>query len=82
MTLMHFSLFKSIVEINRALPFWKMLAYVFLLAILGTIHCSGFVRLISTVCPSARCALAANAVGKHLDIFAIGAISLNHIYTH
>jgi hypothetical protein len=27
------------------------------------------------------CAYAANAVGKDLDIFAIGAISLNHIYT-
>jgi hypothetical protein len=47
--LMHFSLFKSIVEINRALPFWKILAYVFLLVILGTSHCSGFVRLINTV---------------------------------
>jgi hypothetical protein len=32
-------------------------------------------------CP-ARCAYAANAVGKYLDIFAIGAVSLNHIYTH
>jgi hypothetical protein len=30
-------------------------------------------------CPSARCAYAANAVGKDLDIFAIGAVSLNHI---
>jgi hypothetical protein len=33
-------------------------------------------------CPSARCAYAANAVGKVLDIFAIGAVPLNHIYTH
>jgi hypothetical protein len=33
-------------------------------------------------CPSARCAYAANAVGKDLDILAIGAISLNHIHTH
>jgi hypothetical protein len=32
-------------------------------------------------CPSARCAYAANAVGKDLDIFAIGAVSLNHICT-
>jgi hypothetical protein len=32
--------------------------------------------------PSARCAYAANAVGKDLDIFAIGAVSLNHIYNH
>jgi hypothetical protein len=30
------------------------------------------------VCPSARCAYAANAVGKDLDIFAIGAVSVNH----
>jgi hypothetical protein len=33
-------------------------------------------------CPSARCAYAANAVGKDLDIFAIGAFSLNHIYSN
>jgi hypothetical protein len=32
-------------------------------------------------CP-ARCAYAANAVGKDLDVFAIGAVSLNHLYTH
>jgi hypothetical protein len=31
-------------------------------------------------CPSARCANAANAVGKDLDIFAIGAVNLNRIY--
>jgi hypothetical protein len=31
------------------------------------------------VCPSARCAYAANAVGKDLDIFATAAVSLNHI---
>jgi hypothetical protein len=30
-------------------------------------------------CPSARCAYAANAVGKDLDIFAVGAVSLRHI---
>jgi hypothetical protein len=29
--------------------------------------------------PSARCAYAANAVGKDLDIFAVGAVSLRHI---
>jgi hypothetical protein len=28
--------------------------------------------------PSARCAYAANAVGKDLDIFAVGAVSLRH----
>jgi hypothetical protein len=33
-------------------------------------------------CPSARCPYAANAVGKDLDIFAIGAFSLNHIYSY
>jgi hypothetical protein len=32
-------------------------------------------------CPSAQCAYAASAVGKYLDIFAIGAVSLNDIYT-
>jgi hypothetical protein len=31
-------------------------------------------------CPSARCAYAANAVGKDLDIFALGAASLNRIF--
>jgi hypothetical protein len=31
-------------------------------------------------CPSARCAYAANVVGKNLDIFALGAVSLNCIY--
>jgi hypothetical protein len=30
-------------------------------------------------CPSAPCVYAANAVGKDLDIFAIGAVSLNHV---
>jgi hypothetical protein len=30
-------------------------------------------------CPSSRCALAANVVGKDFDIFAGGAVSLNHI---
>jgi hypothetical protein len=30
-------------------------------------------------CPSARWADAANSVGKDLDIFATGAVSLNHI---
>jgi hypothetical protein len=30
--------------------------------------------------PSARCAYAANVVGKDLDIFALGAVSLNYIY--
>jgi hypothetical protein len=33
-------------------------------------------------CPCARSACAANAVGKDLDIFAFGAISLNHFYNH
>jgi hypothetical protein len=30
-------------------------------------------------CPSARCAYAANVVGKDLDIFAVGAVFLDHI---
>jgi hypothetical protein len=32
--------------------------------------------------PSARCVYAANVMGKDLDIFAIGAVSLNRIYIH
>jgi hypothetical protein len=32
-------------------------------------------------CPSARCAYAANAVGKDLYIFVIGAVYLIYIYT-
>jgi hypothetical protein len=31
-------------------------------------------------CPSARCAYVANVVGKDLDIFALGTVSLNYIY--
>jgi hypothetical protein len=31
-------------------------------------------------CPSVRCAYAANVVGKDLDIFALGTVSLNCIY--
>jgi hypothetical protein len=33
-------------------------------------------------CPSARCASTANVVGKDLDVFATGAVSLNDIYKH
>jgi hypothetical protein len=32
-------------------------------------------------CPSARCAYAAYVVGKDLDIFALGGVFLNYIYT-
>jgi hypothetical protein len=46
---MHFSLFRFIVVLNPGLPFWKMLAFVFLPAILGTSHCLVFVPLINTV---------------------------------
>jgi hypothetical protein len=38
--------------------------------------------LLFGVCPSARCTYATNAVGKYLDLFAIGAVSLNDIYAH
>jgi hypothetical protein len=72
--------FRSIVALNPALLFWKMLDCVFLLAILGT-YCLVFVPS-NKHCPSARCAYAANVVGKDLDIFAIGAVSHNHIYNH
>jgi hypothetical protein len=30
-------------------------------------------------CPSAQCAYASNVVGKDIDVFAVGAVSLNHI---
>jgi hypothetical protein len=33
-------------------------------------------------CPSAQCAYAVNVMGKDLDIFAVRAVSRNHIYTH
>jgi hypothetical protein len=32
-------------------------------------------------CPPARCAYVANVVDKDLDIFALGAVSLNYDYT-
>jgi hypothetical protein len=32
-------------------------------------------------CPPARCAYAANVMGKDIDIFALGTVSLNCIYT-
>jgi hypothetical protein len=54
-TLMHFFLVQVYLALNPAPPSGEMLAFVFLLAMLGT---------------SARCAYAANAVGK--------AVSLNH----
>jgi hypothetical protein len=74
-------LFSSIVVLNLALPCWKLLALVFPPpAILKTSHCLVFVPL-NKCCP-ARCACAANAVGKDLDIFAVGAISLNHVDRH
>jgi hypothetical protein len=69
------------VALNLALPFLKILAFMFLLAVLGTSHCLMFFPLINN-CPSARCAYAANSVGKDVDVFAIGAVSRNHIYTH
>jgi hypothetical protein len=49
--------------------------------LLGTYHCLVLCPS-NKHCPSARCACATNAVGKNLDLFAIGAVSLNHIYIH
>jgi hypothetical protein len=66
------------VALNPALPFWRMLDFVFLLAILSLFG----VCPSNKHCPSARRAYAANVVGKQLGIFAIGAVSLNHIYNH
>jgi hypothetical protein len=54
------------VALNPAICFWKMLAFLFLPAILETCHC--LVCPSNKHCPSARCAYAASAVGKDLDI--------------
>jgi hypothetical protein len=35
-TFLHFFRFRSIMDLNPALPYWKMLVFVFLLAVLGT----------------------------------------------
>jgi hypothetical protein len=40
---------RCIVDLNLALPFWKMLAFVFLPTILGTSHCLVFVPLTNTI---------------------------------
>jgi hypothetical protein len=73
-----FFFFMSIVVLNLALPFWKMLAFVFLPAAFRDFQLFG-VCPSNKHCPSARRAYAANAVGKDLDVFAIGAVSLKHI---
>jgi hypothetical protein len=57
-----------------------MLAFVFPPAILETSHCLVFVPLINTVLLLGAPMLP--KVGRDLDIFAVGAVSLNHIYTH
>jgi hypothetical protein len=44
-----FFLYRSIVSVNPALPFWKMSDFMFLPAILGTSHCLVCVPLINTV---------------------------------
>jgi hypothetical protein len=47
--LRHFSLFRSIVALNLVLPFWKILALVFLPAVSGNSHCFVLVPLTNTV---------------------------------
>jgi hypothetical protein len=75
---MHFLLFRSIVALNPAFPSVNLRV--------PPNNRRNF--SLFGVCPSnkhgpsARCAYAANAVGKNLDIFAARAISLNQIYTH
>jgi hypothetical protein len=44
-----FLLFRSIVTLSPALPFWKMLAFMSLSAILGTSHCLELVPVINSV---------------------------------
>jgi hypothetical protein len=65
---------------NLALPFWKMLVFGVPPSNLRDLSLFG-VCPSNKHCSSARCAYAVNAVDKDLDIFAIGAVSLNHIYT-
>jgi hypothetical protein len=55
-----------------------MSVFVSLLAMLGTSQ-SFSVCPSNKHYPSARCAYAANVVGKDLDIFAVGAVSLYYI---
>jgi hypothetical protein len=42
-------LFRTNVVLNPALPFWKILVFVFLPAVFGTSNCLMFVPLINTV---------------------------------
>jgi hypothetical protein len=73
--------YRGLKSLNPALPFRKKVSL--------RVHPSNLrdFQLIGVCpsnkhCPSARCAYAANAVGKDLDIFAVGDICLNHICTH
>jgi hypothetical protein len=63
--------------LNPALPSWKMLRLRVPTRNIREFSLFG-VCPSNKHCPSARCACAANAVGKDLDIFAFGAISLTY----
>jgi hypothetical protein len=56
-------------------PIFSVATFVVIIIIITII----IIIIIINHCPSARCAYAANAVVKDLDIFAIGAVSLDHI---
>jgi hypothetical protein len=75
---MHSSLFRFIAVLNAAPNFWKMLNFR-----VPTCHIRDFstfsARPSRKHCPSAQCACAANVVDKDLYVFAVGAVSLNHI---
>jgi hypothetical protein len=66
------------VAVNPALPSWKMLSLRAPTRNVRDFSTFG-VCPSNKHCPSVRFIYAANAVGKVLDMFAIGAVSLNHI---
>jgi hypothetical protein len=74
---MHFFLFRPIVALNPALLSWQMLIFVSLRAMLGTSQRSTFVPQINIVLLLGAPIMP--TVSKDLDIFAVGAVSLDHI---
>jgi hypothetical protein len=70
--------FQSIVALNSALPSWKILSLCIPTRNIRDFSMFG-VPLSNKRSPSARCVYASNVVGKDLDIFPIGAVSLNQI---
>jgi hypothetical protein len=79
--LMHFSLFRSIIALSHALPFWKMLAFMFLSAMLENSRCFVLVSLISTgLLHSAHMLPMWWIKLLTYNIHITGAVSLNDLY--